>query len=143
MKNILLVILFIIGFNQLCKADTLDYYHIYYNDISIGEFNLHNTKDKATIIKIDISNIKDGDQISLKYFRDFIIPNSNIRIIAEDDNQEELFEFDKNGKIYSFNLNKLKHKTKLIAGTTLCVRYLMTDYDKFNINYSLFYIHFE
>ncbi|MFT3705129.1 MAG: hypothetical protein QM802_22370 [Agriterribacter sp.] len=65
-KNILVFILiFFVG--NICKADTIDYWHVYYNKKKLKEFNQVNPK---VTLEFQISNIKNGDSITIKYFRD-------------------------------------------------------------------------
>ena len=67
MKILLLLFLASAGITQTTKADTIDYWHVYYNNIKIKEFNGHNEVHEITI-KID--KIKNGDSISVNYYRD-------------------------------------------------------------------------
>lgn len=48
------------------KADTIDFWHVYYHDIKINEYNQY-SKGEITIIAKDI---KKTDSITIIYFRD-------------------------------------------------------------------------
>ncbi len=66
MKRISLLLISTIGFIASAKADTIDYWHVYYNDIKIKEYNQY-AKDE---IVLKIKDIKKSDTLTIKYFRD-------------------------------------------------------------------------
>jgi hypothetical protein len=66
MKYTFLVFLTVLGLSQMTKADTIAYWHVYYNKTKIREFNIYCTHE--IILKLD--RIKSGDSITVKYFRD-------------------------------------------------------------------------
>ena len=66
MKNIFFILLTIFGIAQIAKADTIDFWHVYYNQTKIREFNQYGTHE--IILKLD--SLKSGDSITVKYFRD-------------------------------------------------------------------------
>ncbi|MBO9202435.1 MULTISPECIES: hypothetical protein [Niastella] len=66
MKLLLLLLLALTGISQTTRADTIDYWHVYYNKIKIKECNDYNIRD--IIIKTD--KVKSGDVITVYYFRD-------------------------------------------------------------------------
>ena len=48
------------------KADTIDYWHVYYNKVKLKEFNQFNSKEP---ILLNVRDIK-SDTLTVKYFRD-------------------------------------------------------------------------
>ncbi len=66
MKRISLILISITGFIDSAKADTIDYWHVYYNDIKIKEYNQY---AKGEIV-LKIKDIKKSDTLTIKYFRD-------------------------------------------------------------------------
>jgi hypothetical protein len=66
MKKIVFVLLTILGLVQITKADTIDYWHVYYNKVKIHEFNQIGTHD----IILKLNKIRNTDVITITYFRD-------------------------------------------------------------------------
>ena len=66
MKIFLILLLAITCIAQTTKADTIDYWHVYYNKIRIAKFNNRNTHD----VVIKIEKIKSKDSITVKYYMD-------------------------------------------------------------------------
>lgn len=66
MKTVLFIFLSLLGFIEMAMADTLDYWHVYYNNVKLKEFNQNGNHD--IILKLD--NIQKGDSITVKYFKD-------------------------------------------------------------------------
>ena len=66
MKNALLIFLTVLGLSQMTKADTIDFWHVYYNKAKIREFNQYSTRE----IILKLNKIKSGDSITVRYFRD-------------------------------------------------------------------------
>lgn len=50
------------------KADTIDYWHVYYNNTMIHDFN--GWKEKVVVLKL--STIKKSDYLGVKYFKDML-----------------------------------------------------------------------
>lgn len=48
------------------QADTIDYWHVYYNDVKIHEFNQH----FQGTVKLKLNTIKSTDSLSVSYFND-------------------------------------------------------------------------
>lgn len=48
------------------QADTIDYWHVYYNDVKIYEFNQH----FQGTVKLKLNTIKSTDSLSVSYFND-------------------------------------------------------------------------
>jgi hypothetical protein len=80
MRLFSLFIVAIVAMTQTTKADTIDFWHVYYNKIKIKEFNEYNIQD--FIIKID--KIKRGDSITVKYFKDTHCFDCDTHLTIED-----------------------------------------------------------
>ena len=66
MTRILIILISTFGLFSSAKADTIDYWHVYYNNIQIQEFNQYT---KGAIV-LKIKDIKKTDSLTVKYFRD-------------------------------------------------------------------------
>ncbi|GAB2833678.1 hypothetical protein [Ferruginibacter profundus] len=66
MKKLVLPFLLIFAFAQNTKADTIDFWHIYYNQTKIRACNQFGTYQ----IVLKLNSIKSGDSITVRYFRD-------------------------------------------------------------------------
>jgi hypothetical protein len=62
------------------KADTTDYWHVYYNKVRIGDYNGPGKKE----IVLKRNAIKAGDSIALKYFRDTPCSDCITNLAVED-----------------------------------------------------------
>ncbi len=60
------ILILIFGLASKAKADTIDYWHIYYNNVKIREFNSYGKNE--IVIKSD--KIKNNDSLKVIYFRD-------------------------------------------------------------------------
>ena len=66
MTRILIILISTFGLFSSAKADTIDYWHVYYNNIKIQEFNQYS---KGAIV-LKIKDIKKTDSLTVKYFHD-------------------------------------------------------------------------
>lgn len=73
-----ILMLFIAG---VCKADTIDYWHVYYNQTKIREYNQFGN---AQTIVLKLAEIRSGDSITVKYFRDTPCTDCSISLSVED-----------------------------------------------------------
>jgi hypothetical protein len=117
-------------------ADTIDFYHVYHNDIKIAEFNAFDLDDSSTVVTISNDNLKSGDQIIVKYFTDALTLDFTERIYAEDLNGNEIMEFKLNGRNHSIDLEELIEKSGL---KTIAIKRQFTNHGKFNFVDTLFY----
>lgn len=72
MKTILkigLIIVIIAISNRIGFCDTIDYYHVYYNNKKIKEYNQHDL-NKENSISFQTNSIKKSDKLTVKYFND-------------------------------------------------------------------------
>ncbi|HEV7782150.1 MAG TPA: hypothetical protein VGO58_12840 [Chitinophagaceae bacterium] len=81
MKRIFLMVLTVSGFAQTAKADTIDYWHVYYNKIKIGEFTHYGRPHKITL-KLD--SLHYGDSITVIYSRDTPCAGCTTHLTVED-----------------------------------------------------------
>jgi hypothetical protein len=66
MTKFLILFISAIGFFNAVKADTIDYWHVYYNKTKIKEYNQYSKGE----ITLKIKNIKNKDTLTVRYFRD-------------------------------------------------------------------------
>jgi hypothetical protein len=81
MKTFLLLVLTLTGMAQTTKADTIDYWHVYYNKVKIAAFNEYNIHD----ITIKMDKVKSHDSITVKYFNDTPCSDCNTHLTVEDE----------------------------------------------------------
>jgi len=67
MTNLAYVLTLLLFTTNICKADTVSYWHVYYNKTKIREY-IQFMNVETIVLKI--SEIKAGDSITAKYFRD-------------------------------------------------------------------------
>lgn len=84
-KTVILLIYTILAGN-VCKADTIDYWHVYYNNKRLKEFNQFSNVETLVFKS---GKIKTGDSIAVKYFRDTPCFNCTTKLIAEDEENNE------------------------------------------------------
>ncbi len=66
MERIFIIIITTIGLISSAKADTIDFWHVYYNKTKIKEFNQYSKEE----IVLKIKDIQRTDSLTVKYFRD-------------------------------------------------------------------------
>jgi hypothetical protein len=105
MKKLLLSLLIIFTIVQTTKADTIDFWHVYYNNIKIGEYNQFG-KNKI-VLKLD--SLKNGDSITVKYFKDTRCYKCKTYLTIEDEKHQNILTSVGEGSSnpVSFYLNKL------------------------------------
>jgi hypothetical protein len=79
MTKILIILISIFGFIDSFKADTIDYWHVYYNNIKIQEYNQYS---KGEIV-LKIKDIKKTDSLTIKYFRDTPCEECETHVVIE------------------------------------------------------------
>ena len=67
MKKLFFLILTLNYISLIAKADTIDYWHVYYNNRKIKEFN-QNSTDRTIIL--GLQKIKAKDSLAVRYFND-------------------------------------------------------------------------
>lgn len=95
----------VVGISQTAMADTIDYWHVYYNQIKIREFNQYGTHE--IVLKVD--SIKSADSIVVKYFRDTPCPECTTYLAVENEKHQVLLTSQGQGTFnpISIALNKL------------------------------------
>jgi len=68
---------------QKASADTIDYWHIYYNDVKIKEFNQYSSEEIKEIT-LNINNAKKTDTLIVRYFRDVHYFDCETKVEIED-----------------------------------------------------------
>jgi hypothetical protein len=87
MRRSIIFLIFILGLAKTAKADTIDFWHVYYNKTKIREFNLYgDTKFKTIVLR----NIQQADFIVVKYFRDTPCSDCLTTLYAENEKQERV-----------------------------------------------------
>ncbi|PWG04048.1 hypothetical protein DIS07_14755 [Polaribacter aquimarinus] len=89
MQRIIIIILLLTlsfkGFST--ELDTLDYWHVYKNDKIIAKFN---SVSKDLNIKINKSEIKESDTISIRYGKDTRCSNCKYILFVRDEKKRKL-----------------------------------------------------
>jgi hypothetical protein len=118
MKKILSILILTIGLATGAKADTIDYWHVYYNNIKLKEFNQY---AKGEII-LKIKDIKRQDSLTVKYFRDTPCSDCETEVTIEN---SQKFVLAKGTGTGTFNPIKISVFDLLIkaAGNQLFVYY--------------------
>jgi hypothetical protein len=83
MKTFITTLICIIGLVTIAKADMIDYWHVYYNDVKINEFNeySHVYSGKPNEIRLKIKDIKETDSLSIIYFFDYCCSQNSTTIV--------------------------------------------------------------
>jgi len=105
MKRIFFILLIVFGIFQIAKADTVDFWHVYYNQVKIEAFSQNGTHE--IILKLD--SIKSGDSITVKYYRDTPCFDCLTFITVEDEKHHVFVTSSGKGTFnpISFSLDKL------------------------------------
>jgi len=80
MTKILIILISALGLFNSAKADTIDYWHIYYNKIKIKEYNQYSNG----VITLKVKDIKKTDSLTVMYFRDTPCDNCETQLAIED-----------------------------------------------------------
>jgi len=68
MRRILVILVLTIGVTNFVKPDTVDFWHVYYNDVKIKEFSQYSNNKEITL---RIKDIKKADSLTIMYYNDF------------------------------------------------------------------------
>ena len=112
MQKLIFTLLFMC-FALFAKADTIDYWHVYKNDIKIEEYNIF-FREKEIIIRTN--DIKRADSLVIIYFRDTPCYDCECYIFVKDENKETIVQNKAKGtfhpiKISLFDIQKSHSKT--------------------------------
>jgi hypothetical protein len=125
------------------KADTIDFYHVYYNSVNIQKFNLYNVNDSNSIITFSIDILSDLESFSIKYYSDSQNSKTStfISLMSLEDEviesvflKENSFSFSVENFLNSVKING-KEDYKFVYNTSI-------DNDK-SFQYVLFYLRLE
>lgn len=87
-RKIIIIILLTLSFKGYSSdLDTLDYWHVYYNNKVIAKFN---SASQDLNIKIDSSNIKKFDTISVRYGKDTRCVKCTYRLFVRNESNRKL-----------------------------------------------------
>ena len=81
MKKTLVIFILTVGLLNTAKADTIDYWHVFYNKTKIKEFN-ENSKNMEITLKV--KEIKKTDSLTIRYFRDVYYIDCEAKVEIED-----------------------------------------------------------
>jgi hypothetical protein len=100
MKRILIILISTLGLINSAKADTIDYWNIYYNKVKIKEYNQYSNGE----IVLKIKDIKKTDSLTVKYFRDTPCKDCETQVAIENGRH---FVITKGNGIGTFNPIKI------------------------------------
>lgn len=84
MKNLFLLLVVLISLQFQSKADTIDYYHVYFNASVIRKYNEYNKNKPETVITLKKDSLQSGDVIQIRYWNDTGTSNSGtIKVFDE------------------------------------------------------------
>ncbi|MFM2307872.1 MAG: hypothetical protein RLZZ367_2541 [Bacteroidota bacterium] len=83
MKAKFILVSFVLNtvFGLTAKADTIDFWHVYYNGVKIREYNGY----AVDIISLKADSVGSNDSITVKYFRDTPCYDCATNVTVEDD----------------------------------------------------------
>lgn len=106
MKRCMLLVAFIAFNCFISKADTIDFWHVYYNDSLIQKFNIHNDSE---VIVIKVKMVQSVDSIRINYFRDAPCTDCHLNLMVRTDKNNKII-YSKavgTGSTLSFDLRRL------------------------------------
>ncbi len=104
MKNLLLLLSLLFCSFQ-AKADTIDFCHVYYNNIKILDINFFRPND--LVLKLD--SFQSSDSITIRYFRDTPCFDCPTKLIVENEKHLPFFSIENVGTSspFTFSLQQL------------------------------------
>lgn len=139
MRKVFLLLMLLAGVQFQSKADTIDYYHVYFNTSVIRKYNVFDTNKKETLITFQKASLESNDAIQVRYWNDIGTSNSGT-IKVYDETDELLQEIDFENKYYTLPVAFLLQH----SGQTLRVSYLYHDtYSESRFENTLFYLNVE
>ena len=139
MKKVLLLLILFAGLHFQSKADTIDYYHVYFNTSVMRKYNLHNINKTETLIPLQKASLKSDDLIHVRYWNDMGTSNSGMVKVYNEKN-ELLLEIAFENKYYTLPVALLLQQ----SGQLLKVNYLYHDtYSESRYESTLFYLKIE
>ena len=105
MKKLLFLLIIMYAFANVSKADTIDFWHIYYNNVEIKEGNEYS----KFVLKLNIDKIKNTDSLSFRYYHDSPCFDCATNLIVEDKHQQLIIKARGEG-----NFNPITFKLKYL-----------------------------
>ena len=141
MKNILFILLAAFGIAQTAKGDTTDFWHVYYNQTKIQEFGQGGYYE----ITLKRDSIKNGDTITVKYFRDTPCSICPTFLTVENDKHEIFVVSSGKGTLnpVSFSVNRMIELSKQGGKQTFEVFYSENEFNSLAGKILLFRIKLE
>lgn len=99
MKHLLILSLVFCSFQA--KADTIDYSHLYYNNIKILDINFFSPNE--LVLKMD--SIQSSDSITIRYFRDTPCFDCPTKLIIENEKHLPFFSIENVGTSSPFTFS--------------------------------------
>lgn len=88
MKTFFLFLFFVVGVQLHSSADTIDFYHVYYNQTVIKTYNLHDINSDKTLIAFQRATLKQDDVLRIRYWNDVMTGHTGtVKLYASEDNQ--------------------------------------------------------
>jgi hypothetical protein len=84
MKIIVSLFVTLLLFTSSATADTIDFWHVFYNKIKLKEYNDYSLKSSGMVIQLKALGIKPGDSITVRYFRDTPCHDCTTSVLVED-----------------------------------------------------------
>lgn len=100
MKNLLLLLSLLFCSFQ-AKADTIDFCHVYYNNMKILDINFFRPND--LVLKLD--SIQSSDTITVRYFRDTPCFDYPTKLIIENEKHHPFFSIENVGTSSPFTFS--------------------------------------
>lgn len=87
LKPQLLVVVIILGFTCTLKADTIPFWHVYYNKMKIRDYNIFS---ESPVIHFRMDSIRADDSLTVRYFDDTPC-RCMVTLMIQDDNGRMLY----------------------------------------------------
>lgn len=139
MKSVLLFLILAVGVHYSAKADTIDFYHVYFNTSVIRKYNLHDANKTETLLSFKKDTLQSDDSIQIRYWNDTGTGSSGtLKVYAESGNLLKELEFE--NEFYTIPATLIRGLEKATYRVTY-FKYL-PNLDR-EMEYSLFYIQIE
>ena len=139
----LLLLLFLVFFSDLAKADTIDFYHVYYNTAIIRKYNLHDINDSSNVIILKRDSLRESDVLSINYRSDNGCSPCTSFIGISSINGVQLGEFYSNNNYFDIPMNTFLPFIKMVDTGLFKIKYTLDLPDGPRFSYILFYVKIE
>lgn len=79
-KIFALVVMSVLGFACTSNADTISFWHVYYNQVKIRDYNVYS---QNAVIKFRVDSIQPADSLTVQYFDDTPCPCAVTLVIQD------------------------------------------------------------